>query len=75
MPIYPNYFSFRLYKDLKPKETFTDNKIHSRTCRVKAAFSGKLRRASYTITNRASPVLPLNFQNLSTFTSPSPLMT
>jgi hypothetical protein len=51
---------------LKP---YIDNEIHSRTCRVKAAFSEKLRRASYTITNLAGPVLRLDFQDLPTFAS------
>jgi hypothetical protein len=52
---------------LKP---YIDNEIHSRARRVKAVFSEKLRRASYTITNLAGPVLRLIFQNLLTFASP-----
>ena len=52
---------------LKP---YIDNEIHSRTCRGKAAFFEKLRWTSYTITNLADPVLPLNFQNLPTLASP-----
>jgi len=45
-------------------------KIHSRTRRVKAALAGNLRRASYTITNRAGLVLPHNFQNSPPLASP-----
>ncbi|WP_461247170.1 hypothetical protein [Treponema sp. R6D11] len=47
-----------------------DNKIHSRAYRIKAAFAGNLRRASYTTANRAALVLPHNFQNLSPLASP-----
>jgi len=39
------------------------NKIHSRTCRIKATLAGKLRRISYATANRAGRVLPLRFQN------------
>jgi hypothetical protein len=40
-----------------------DNKFHSRSCRIKAALSGKLRRVSYAIASLAGRVLSLRFQN------------
>jgi hypothetical protein len=56
--------------DRPGKKLNTDNKIHSRTYRVKAALSGNLQRASYTITNMAGLVLPCRFQNSPPFASP-----
>jgi hypothetical protein len=52
------------------KKLNTDNKIHSRACRIKLALSENLRRASYTITNRAGLILPCRFQNPPPLTSP-----
>jgi hypothetical protein len=56
--------------DRAGNKTNTDNKIYSRTCRVKPMLSRKLRRASYTMTNLAGLVSPLRFQNPSALIFP-----